>query len=61
MELITRNPKEIARQLLADTDRGALLRDTRPVFGVLSFAERAQAMARAREEPFADFAERILR
>jgi hypothetical protein len=49
LELIARDPKDIARQLLADTDRGALLRDTSPVFYVLSAAERDAALARARE------------
>ena len=50
-DLILRDPKEIVRELLADTDRGALLRETRPVFYVLTGAEREQALARAREEP----------
>jgi hypothetical protein len=49
-DLMSRNPKEIVRELLADTDRGALLRETRPVFYVLAGAEREQALARAREE-----------
>jgi len=49
-ELISRDPKEIVRELLADTDRGALLRETSPVFYVLAGAEREQALARAREE-----------
>src|ERR1700722_4651032 len=50
MDMISRDPKEIVRELLADTDRGALLRETRPVFYVLAGAEREQALARAREE-----------
>ena len=49
--MIARDPKEIVRELLADTDRGALLRETKPVFYVLEAAEREQALARAREEP----------
>jgi hypothetical protein len=49
-ELISRGPKEIVRELLADTDRGALLRETCPVFYVLAGAEREQALARARKE-----------
>jgi hypothetical protein len=49
-ELISRDPKELVREFLADTDRGALLRETSPVFYVLAGAEREQAMARAREE-----------
>jgi len=48
-ELISRDPKEIVRELLADTDRGALLRETSPVFYVLAGAKRQQALARARE------------
>jgi len=50
MDMITRDPKEIVRELLADTDHGALLRETKPVFYVLAGAEREQALARAREE-----------
>src|ERR1700730_17943715 len=50
MEMISRDPKEIVRELLADTDRGALLRETKPVFYVLEGHEREQALARAREE-----------
>jgi hypothetical protein len=50
MDLISRDPKEIVRELLADTDRGALLRETSPVFYVLEGREREQALARAREE-----------
>jgi hypothetical protein len=45
-----RDPKEIVRELLADTGRGALLRETRPVFYVVEGTEREQALARAREE-----------
>jgi hypothetical protein len=48
--MIARDPKEIVRELLADTDRGALLRETRPVFYVLTGVERERALARAREE-----------
>jgi hypothetical protein len=50
MDLISRDPNEIVRELLADTGHGALLRETRPVFYVLAGAEREQALARAREE-----------
>lgn len=49
-DLISRDPKEIVRELLADTDRGALLRETSPVFYVVAGVEREQALARAREE-----------
>ena len=49
LELIARDPKDIARELLADTDRGALLRDTKPVFYVLSAAERDAVLAGANE------------
>lgn len=49
LELISRDPREIARELLADTPRGALLRDTRPVFYVLTGTEREDALARARK------------
>ena len=49
LELTARDPKDIARELLADTDRGALLRDTKPVFYVLSAAERDAVLARANE------------
>lgn len=49
-DMISRDPKEIVRELLADTDRGALLRETSPVFYVVEGAEREQALARAREE-----------
>jgi hypothetical protein len=48
-DMIWRDPKEIVRELLADTDRGALLRETSPVFYVLAGAERERALARARE------------
>jgi hypothetical protein len=47
-DLISRDAKEIVRELLADTDRGALLRETSPVFYVVAGAEREQALARAR-------------
>ena len=50
MEMISRDPREIVRELLADTDRGALLRETRPVFYVLDGAEREQVLARAHDE-----------
>jgi len=50
MDMISRDPKEIVRELLADTDRGALLRETRPVFYVVEGIEREQALARARED-----------
>src|SRR3984893_14524825 len=43
LELISHDPKEIARELLADTDRGALLRDTRPVFLGLAARESGGA------------------
>jgi len=46
----SRDPKEIVREFLADTDRGALLRETSPVFYVVAGAEREQALARARKE-----------
>jgi hypothetical protein len=49
-EMISREPKEIVRELLADTDRGALLRETRPVFYVVEGIEREQALARARAD-----------
>lgn len=49
-DMISRDPKEIVRELLADTDRGALLRETSPVFYVLAGVERERALARAREE-----------
>ena len=48
MDMLSRDPKEIVRELLADTDRGALLRETRPVFYVVAGAEREEALARAR-------------
>jgi hypothetical protein len=50
LELISHDPKEIARELLADTDRGALLRETRPVFYVVAAAEREETLARARRQ-----------
>ena len=46
-DMISREPKEIVREFLADTDRGALLRETSPVFYVLEGAEREQARARS--------------
>jgi hypothetical protein len=49
-DMISRDPKEIVREFLADTDHGALLRETSPVFYVLEGAEREQALARARDE-----------
>jgi hypothetical protein len=49
-EMISRDPKEIVRELLADTDHGALLRETSPVFYVVEGREREQALARARED-----------
>ena len=49
-DLISRDPKELVREFLSDTERGALLRETSPVFYVLAGAEREQALARAREE-----------
>jgi len=36
IELLDRSPKYIARELLADTMRGAMLRDTAPVFAVIA-------------------------
>ena len=50
-DLMSRDPKEIVREFLSDTERGALLRETSPVFYVLAGAERGQALARARAEP----------
>ena len=50
MDMISRDRKEVVRELLADTDRGALLRETSPVFFVVEGAEREQALARARDE-----------
>jgi hypothetical protein len=46
-DLISRDPKEILRELLADADRGALLRETSPLFYVLEGPEREQALSRA--------------
>ncbi|MBO0903943.1 hypothetical protein [Jiella sonneratiae] len=42
-DVIRQDTKEIARLLLEDSPRGALLRDTRPVFHVLTDEERRTA------------------
>ena len=47
-KLLDLGPEAIASRLLADSAEGALLRDTRPVFYVVSGAERDAALARAR-------------
>lgn len=47
-ELLLRDVGDIARQLLEDSPRGALLRDTQPVFCVLPSELRQEIVARAR-------------
>lgn len=47
-ELLRSDVADIVRNLLADTPRGALLRDTQPVFCVLSPEERQEIIVRAR-------------
>ena len=47
-ELLRQHVREIARQLLEDTPRGELLRDTQPVFCVLPSNIRKEIVARAR-------------
>jgi hypothetical protein len=42
--LLKLEPQEIAQRLLADTPEGAFLRETRPVFVVLSPSERREAL-----------------
>lgn len=49
--LLRRDAAEIVRSLLEDTPRGALLRDTQPVFCVLSPEVRQEIAARARSGP----------
>lgn len=49
--LLQRDVAEIVRSLLEDTPRGALLRDTQPVFCVLSSEARQEILARARSGP----------
>ena len=47
-ELLRHDVRDIARQLLDDTPRGELLRDTQPVFCVLPSNVRQEIVARAR-------------
>ena len=47
-ELLRGDVADIARQLLEDTPRGALLRDTQPVFCVLPPEVRQEVIVRAR-------------
>jgi hypothetical protein len=47
-ELLRCDVKVIASQLLEDTPRGALLRDSQPVFCVLPAELRQEIVARAR-------------
>jgi hypothetical protein len=47
-ELLRGDVADIVRQLLEDTPRGALLRDTQPVFCVLPPEVRQEIMVRAR-------------
>ena len=47
-ELLRNDVTDIARQLLEDTPRGALLRDTQPVFCILPHEVRQETIVRAR-------------
>jgi hypothetical protein len=49
--LLKEDARAIARQLLEDTPRGALLRDTQPVFCVLPQEVRQEIILRARTGP----------
>lgn len=48
MDLLCQDVRQIARQMLADTSQGDLLRDTQPVFLVIPPEERAQRRMAAR-------------
>jgi hypothetical protein len=50
-ELLRRDVEEIVRSLLDDTPRGALLRDTQPVFVVLPDDVRSKIIAAERGGP----------
>ena len=47
-QMLRLSPEEIARRLLEDTERGALLRDTYPVFVVLPQEARAELVEATR-------------
>jgi len=46
VELLDRPPEYIARELLSDTTRGEMLRDTAPVFAVIARSQASEGRKR---------------